>query len=278
VRVTDDKNAARFAAVNGAPVVDNGNGNQGVPQDPRLQVEANGGPPMMPGDMGDGGGAYGQPQGIIGQPNPMNGAQPPIEPPQQQTGPMLADLDMDIIIDRAPEAATLQAEQFEELAKLAQAGLFGPPSPDMARVMVTASALPEKTQILDLLDKIASQPKPPPPELMAKLKTMEAQITNILAQADKARAEAAKISAGVPLVQAETERTSAEARTANNEATMGELNLGLPVQTPAPTFAPQMQPQPVQLGPGSPAIDPLAAGAPPGVIGSPPQMANGPPP
>jgi hypothetical protein len=55
----------------------------------------------------------------------------PQEP--QETGPMLAELDMDIIIDRAPEAATLQAEQYEALGAACPIGRARPAEPRQLR-------------------------------------------------------------------------------------------------------------------------------------------------
>lgn len=235
VRVTDDKNAARFAAVNGAPVVqeDNGNAPAQQPQDPRMMIGANGGPPGDP--------------------------LAPNEPQEQETGPMLAELDMDIIIDRAPEAATLQAEQFEEMAKLAQAGVL-PPGPDTARMIITSSALPNKSELLDMLDKIAKQPQKPDPKMMAELKELAAKVELMISQRDLNRAKTAETGASIPKTQAETVLTQAEARTANVDATMNEIGAVRALDFGAP--------QPVTRG--SLAPDPLAAAAPPGAIGLPP--------
>ena len=248
VRVTDDKNAARFAAVNGAPVVNTDNGNQpeqnGQPQDPRMMIGANGGPPGDP--------------------------LAPQEP--QETGPMLADLDMDIIIDRAPEAATLQAEQYEALVQLAQSGALGPPNPDTARMLITASSLPNKSELLDMLDKMAAKPQGPSPEQKAKLEEVAKKIEQIIAQTNKTKAETAEIMAGLPGVQADAQLTRAQARTETVNATMTELNAGDALALR--NFA-------MSAG-GAPAFDfqsaSMAAASPPGALGLPPSEANGPPP
>lgn len=269
VRVTDDKNAARFAAVNGAPVVQADNGNTpeagamgamppqmprggpmqgGAMVDPRMAMGGNGGPPLTPEDMGE-------------------------------TGPMLAELDMDIIIDRAPEAATLQAEQFESMAQLAQSGVL-PPGPETARIIITSSSLPNKSEILDMLDKAAQQPKGPDPAMKAELEKMAATIEKLLADKDKAvaeteqtRVETQKLRAELPGVMADSAAKGAQARTANVDATMGEFEaegmfnlsgLGSPQDQMG---SPQGMPS-----------DPFAAGALSGDIGLPPQQANGPPP
>lgn len=251
VRVTDDKNAARFAAVNGAPVVNTDNGNQPdgdgdeapqMPQqDPRMMIGANGGPPGDP--------------------------LAPQEP--QETGPMLAELDMDIIIDRAPEAATLQAEQYEALVQLAQSGVLGPPNPDTARLLITASSLPNKSELLDMLDKMAAKPQGPTPEQKAQLETLAKKIEQIVAQTNKTKAETAKIAAEVPGAMADAQLTHAQARTENVNATMTELTAG-----DALALRDLMQ------SGGAPGFQfaPQAAAAPPGALGLPPSEANGPPP
>lgn len=277
VRVTDDKNAARFAAVNGAPVINKDNGAQ--PQGPG--IGHNGGPggdplaPAMPPQMPQGGPRMGGAAMMPPQGGPEMGAMPgmlgmqPQEP--EETGPMLADLDMDIIIDRAPEAATLQAEQFESLTQLAAGGALGPPgNPDVARMLITASSLPNKSELLDMLDKMAAKPQGPSPEQKAQLATLAKKLEQIVAQTNKTRAETAKIAAEIPGAQAEAQLTQAQARTETVNATMTEFSAedalalrGL-----------------MQSAGGAPAYDfaPQAAAGLPGASGLPPTPANGPPP
>ena len=247
VRVTDDKNAARFAAVNGAPVVNTDNGNQ---------PEA-GAAPAMPPQMPQGG--------------PMTGGAmaTPGQPQEQETGPILAELDMDIILDRAQEAATLQAEQFEALVQLAQSGVLGPPNPETARMLITASALPSKSELLDMLDKMAAKPQGPTPEQKAKLEEIAKKIEQMVAQTNKTKAETAEIVAGLPGVQADNELTRAQARTENVSATMTELNAGDALAL-----------RDLMSAGGEAAFNfpPMAAASPPGALGLPPSEANGPPP
>ena len=253
VRVTDDKNAARFAAVNGAPVVNTDNGNQ--PDEDGDGAEM----PAMPPQMPQGGPMMGGPMAMPGQPQ---------EP--QETGPHLAELDMDIILDRAQEAATLQAEQFEALVQLAQSGVLGPPNPETARMLITASALPSKSELLDMLDKMAAKPQGPTPEQKAQLEQIAKKIEQMVAQTNKTKAETAEIMAGLPGVQADNELTRAQARTENVNATMTELSAG--DARALRSFA---------MGAGGGAafnFPPMAAASPPGALGLPPSEANGPPP
>lgn len=262
VRVTDDKNAARFAAVNGAPVVNNNNGNQ---------PEAGAAPAMPPrlpqgGPMQGGAAAMLSPDAMM---MPGGSDMPGMAAPKpEEFGPMLADLDMDITIDRAPEAATLQAEQYESLVQLAQSGVLGPPNPDVARLLVTASALPSKSELLDMLDKMAAKPQGPSPQEKAMLEKLAKEIEKIVSETRKNNAQAAKTAAEIPGAQAESALTGAQARTENVNATMNEigasralaLDAAMQVGAPAYQFAPQ------------------AAADPSGATGLPPTPANGPPP
>ena len=194
----------------------------------------------------------------------------PGQPPQQETGPILAELDMDIILDRAQEAATLQAEQFEALVQLAQSGVLGPPNPETARMLITASALPSKSELLDMLDKMAAKPQGPTPEQKAQLETLAKKIEQIVAQTNKTKAETAKIlGADIPGAHADAALTSAQARTENVNATMTELTAG-----DALALRDFMQ-----AGGGAAFnFPPMAAASPPGALGLPPSEANGPPP
>lgn len=63
---------------------------------------------------------------------------------------------VDIVVEEGPDIATLQIEQFEALAALAKAGVPIPPD-----VLISASTLRNKEQILERM-KGAGQPPPPP--------------------------------------------------------------------------------------------------------------------
>lgn len=250
VRVTDDKNAAKFAAVNGAPILDE----QGQPKrKPGLSPI---GLMMQPGGSDMPMGAQQDPRMMVG----ANGG-PPIDPREFETGPMLAELDMDIIIDRAPEAATLQADQFEEMSKLASTGLFnGLPPLDVARLIIAASALPNKTELLDMIDQLKAKPQQPQPNpmQMAELKDLLSKIVEREAKTQKTRAETAQIAAEIPGAHAESAMKGAQARTEHVNATMNEIGA-----TRALNFDALMAP-------------PAAADT--GALGLPPSEANGPPP
>lgn len=171
---------------------------------------------------------------------------------------MLAELDMDIIIDRAPEAATLEAEQFETLAQLAQAGVL-PPGPDTARAIISSSALTSKSQILDMLDQIKQQPQGPSPDQKAMLEKLASEIARNLSQAQKNEAEAQKIKAEIPGVHAETALTAAQARMENLAPTMDFAQPPGASGFAFDDFAPPV----AAASSGAPGLPPLPANGPP---------------
>jgi hypothetical protein len=102
----------------------------------------------------------------IPQMDPMTG--------QVQVQNAVAELDVDIIIDEAPDSANIQAEQFEQLTNLAQAGVVFPPT-----VYIKASALRNKSELLkELEDAQAAQQQAAPPDprqIAAEAKQAELQ-------------------------------------------------------------------------------------------------------
>jgi len=69
----------------------------------------------------------------------------------------LGQLDVDIILDRTPDTANLQQEQFAMLAELAKAGALGQnPGP----LLLQASSLPEKKKLIEKLQGEGAQPTP----------------------------------------------------------------------------------------------------------------------
>ena len=79
----------------------------------------------------------------------------------QETGPILAELDMDIILIVRRRRQRFEAEQFEALVQLAQSGVLGPLNPETARMLIiAASALPSKSELLDMLDKMGEASRP----------------------------------------------------------------------------------------------------------------------
>ncbi len=89
-------------------------------------------PPQMPPQMGN------------VMPMGMGMGMPPMQPPVQNA---LAEMDVDIIIEAAPDMITLQHEQFEQLTAMVQAGVPIPPD-----VLIEASQLRNKKQLAEKLD------------------------------------------------------------------------------------------------------------------------------
>lgn len=120
------------------------------------------------------------------------------DPSMQQPANVIAELDVDIIVDEVNETPTLQAEQFETLAQLAQSGMLGNPvPPEIKKAIIMASNLRDKQKIIEILDEAekqaAQQPNP-----LAQLQLADGQAKVENTQADtmlkvaKARTESVK--------------------------------------------------------------------------------------
>lgn len=105
--------------------------------------------------------------------DPMTG-QPQIDPstgqPIMQVQNNPAEMDVDIVIDSTPDTAVIQEEQFQRLAELAQAGM--PIAPD---VLIEASSLPKKKQLLDKL-KQAQEQQAQQPDMAMQAEMQKAQM------------------------------------------------------------------------------------------------------
>jgi hypothetical protein len=177
IRVTDDEKNVRFVGLNTPPEVS--------PQQAQMALM--------------------QVQSLVqaGQMDPQTAQQYAQQVQQKmQVGNHLAELDVDIEIEEVNETPTLQAEQFQELSQMAQAGVFGMPIPEFIRkAIIQASQLRDKQKIIEMMDE-AEQGATQPQQQAAQLQMMgaEAEIKEKAAsaglkeaQADKARAETVKI-------------------------------------------------------------------------------------
>lgn len=86
---------------------------------------------------------------------------------------VVAQLDMDIIIDEMPDVVTVQQEQFTQLAELAKNGLQIPPD-----VLIQASGLRNKQQILDRMNPQGGE-EDIPPQVKQMLEQKQQQIQAI---------------------------------------------------------------------------------------------------
>lgn len=93
-----------------------------------------------------------------------------------------AEMEMDIILEEVPDSANIQQEQFEILAKLAQAGIQFPP-----KVYIQASALRDKQKLIELLDEAGKAPEQQAATQMLGEKAA-AEIEKIKAEVEKTRA------------------------------------------------------------------------------------------
>lgn len=122
------------------------------------------------------------------------------DPMTGQTQNNIAELDVDIVIDDAPDAITTQIEDFQVLGEMVKSGFPIPPE-----AVILASPLSHKDRILKMMKE---QPQLPP-ELKEKLEEMQQQMQK-LAQENQAlkqdqQAEMAKLQLEQQKTQAELE-------------------------------------------------------------------------
>jgi hypothetical protein len=101
----------------------------------------------------------------------------------------VSQTNVDIVVEEGPDVATLQIEQFEALAGLAKAGVPIPPD-----VLISASTLRNKEQILERMQQ-SNQAPPDPQMLDVQRKAQKDQADNAISTAEvqiKAREQAMK--------------------------------------------------------------------------------------
>jgi hypothetical protein len=161
--------------------------------------------------------------------------------PQIEMGPMgpqltrqndVAQMHMDFIIDEAPDTITLQQEQFEELVKLAPAGVVFPPE-----VYIMASGLRNKERLIEMT-KGAGEQDPQQQamqeEAMAMQKAMAvAEIRQKEAAATKTEAEAVKVISDVQnnelATRVNAEKAGADIARAHAEIRRSEIDSAVSV-------------------------------------------------
>jgi hypothetical protein len=150
------------------------------------------------------------------QVNKIVGMQPAMDP---QTGQIvmqpimenvLAELDVDIIVDESPDYGLLRHEQFEQLTQMAQAGIPIPPE-----MLIEYSNLRDKKRILEAMQQMqqgAMQAQAQQAEQAAQIEQakVQAQVITAQARAQKDVAQAAKTQAETPKAQAESEASVSE--------------------------------------------------------------------
>lgn len=130
---------------------------------------------------------------MTGQPmvDPMTG-----QPMMAGVENAVAEMDVDIIIEQAPDYATLEAEQFEKLAEMVQSGVPIPPM-----VLIEASSLHNKKKLIEMMQQ---QNAPPPPDPITQ-EMVQADIDVKKTQAMRNEAAARKDIASIPAAQAQAQ-------------------------------------------------------------------------
>lgn len=112
----------------------------------------------------------------------------------------ISGLNVDIVIEEGPDLATIQFEQFQVLAELAQSGLPIPP-----KAIIQASSLRNKDALLDEIEK-AQQAQAQAAQQQGQIEQAkaEADVQKTQADANKADADAAKSGADARKTMIET--------------------------------------------------------------------------
>jgi hypothetical protein len=132
----------------------------------------------------------------------MQTGQPTLKPQVQNP---VAEMDVDIIIEDAPDYVTLRQEEFEQLAQMAQNGIPVPPE-----MIIEASSLRNKKRLLEALKEKGQAMQQQQAQAMQAQMQLEGMKAQAVAQKDMASAQ--KIGAEVGKVQAETAKTAIEAQ------------------------------------------------------------------
>ncbi len=101
-----------------------------------------------------------------------------------------AAMDMDVMIETAPESITLEQEQFSELAKLLGSGLELT-DPRM-KLLITASQLRNKRELLDQIDGASTPSEQQKVSGEIELATLKAQLDRLVAETERTASETEK--------------------------------------------------------------------------------------
>ena len=118
----------------------------------------------------------------------------------------VAMIDVDIIVDQAPDYASLRAEQFQMLGELAQSGVPIPP-----QAIIEASDLRDK-------DKILQAMQPPPEAQQMQQRSAMLDMAGKEAKVERDKAAAAKDMATIPVERAQAIKTMADAQATTIQA------------------------------------------------------------
>lgn len=226
LRIADEEaeGGARFTPLNQpAPMQMPGMGQMGAP--PQQGPMGMAGPQMgMAPQMG--GMPPQQPQGPMPgmMPQPMQMGAPGMmgmQPPQQSIMNRLAEMDVDIIIEAAPDLLTLQHEQFEQLADMAGKGVPIPPD-----VLLEASQIRDKRKLIDRMKQdmdLNAKLQQSQQQLEQMQKAMD-QLQKQVLQAEQ-KAQMAELKASMPAPQDPTAMMKAQADAAKVQNDTQRLQL-----------------------------------------------------
>lgn len=147
----------------------------------------------------------------------------------------LAEMDVDLIVDRVPASANIQQEEFGQIVELIKSGAI-PNSPKVMAALVSTSALRPKAK-KPLIDAIMEPTQQDPQQI-------QMMVRQALAEIAKTETQAAKNAADAQQTQAETQLMGVQA-----------------VQQQAALMPPMQQPQ--QMPPIPPDLPPIAQPMPP---------------
>lgn len=197
---------------------------------------------------------------------------------QYQTDPMtgritgenvIAEIDVDIILEEGPDTITMQEELMQTFSQMGEVAA-GP----LGKVMIELSAVPNKERLMKMIDE-ATQPDPAVAQMNQRMADLEAMLKEATVAKTHAETEGKRIDGLVKLAQAMIPPQAvqqmypipfADAGMAGQQG--GMMPPGGPQQMP-PDMPPEalqaMQGQPEQMSPdGGLPLDPaFAAGAPP---------------
>ena len=99
-----------------------------------------------------------------------------------------AEMDMDIIVNSSPDSITIQQEQFEQIANMAQSGVPFPPE-----VIIRASSLRNKEELIEALKPQQQQPDPMQEQMMQlEFAGRQADLENTQAKTAETKTKAIK--------------------------------------------------------------------------------------
>ncbi len=169
-------------------------------------------PPQMPPQMGN------------VMPMGMGMGMPPMQPPVQNA---LAEMDVDIIIEAAPDMITLQHEQFEQLTAMVQAGVPIPPD-----VLIEASQLRNKKQLAEKLDAGMQLQ-----QAQQQLQEMQKQLQQAQAELQKAQMPKPEAINPLDMARAQDLARKADRDDALAQATIRDTDAGIALKAAQATQA-----------------------------------------